>query len=78
MTSKPGYQTIVIHILPNTSRIKGNQAMKFSHSWMIREEINSSSYNLLPDQISLSGCLYFVRYWAISVLQLFVNEVVTS
>ena len=30
---------------------------------------------LLIDQVSLSGCLYFARYWAICVLQLFVNEV---
>ena len=29
MTSQPGYQTIAIHILPNISRSKGNQAMKF-------------------------------------------------
>ena len=29
MTSKPGWQTIAIHILPNISRNKGNQAMKF-------------------------------------------------
>ena len=29
MTSQPGQQTIVIHILPNTLRRKGNQAMKF-------------------------------------------------
>ena len=29
MTSQPGYQTIVIHILPNISRSKGNQKMKF-------------------------------------------------
>ena len=29
MTSQLGYQTIVIHILPNTWRNKGNQAMKF-------------------------------------------------
>ena len=29
MTSKPGKQTIAIHILPNISRSKGNQAMKF-------------------------------------------------
>ena len=29
MTSQPGYQTIVIHILPNISRSKGNQTMKF-------------------------------------------------
>ena len=29
MTSRPGKQTIAIHILPNISRSKGNQAMKF-------------------------------------------------
>ena len=29
MTSQPGQQTIVIHILPNILRSKGNQAMKF-------------------------------------------------
>ena len=28
MTSQPGQQTIAIHILPNISRSKGNQAMK--------------------------------------------------
>ena len=28
-TSQPGYQTIAIHILANTSRSKGNQTMKF-------------------------------------------------
>ena len=33
---------------------------------------------LLIDQISLPGCLYFMRYWAICLLQLFVNQVVTS
>ena len=27
-----------------------------------------SCYTLLPDQISLRCCLYFVRYWAICVL----------
>ena len=31
MTSKPGQQTTVIHILPNISRSKGNQIMKFGH-----------------------------------------------
>ena len=35
-------------------------------------------YVLLTDQISLSGCFYFMRYWAICVLHLFVNQVVTS
>ena len=29
MTSQPGQQSIVIHILPNISRSKGNQTMKF-------------------------------------------------
>ena len=29
MTSQPGQQTIVIHILPNISRSKHNQTMKF-------------------------------------------------
>ena len=29
MTSQPGLQTIAIHILPNTSQSKGNQAIKF-------------------------------------------------
>ena len=29
MTSQPDYQTIVIHILPNISRTKGNQTIKF-------------------------------------------------
>ena len=29
MTSQPGYQTIAINILPNISRGKGNQTMKF-------------------------------------------------
>ena len=33
---------------------------------------------LYIDQISLSGCLYFLRYWAICVFQLFINQVVTS
>ena len=29
MMSQPGEQTIVIHILPNISRSKGNQTMEF-------------------------------------------------
>ena len=29
MTSQSGYKTIEIHILPNISRSKGNQTMKF-------------------------------------------------
>ena len=37
----------------------------------------SSCYILLTNQISLPGCLYCLRCWAICVLQLFVNQVVT-
>ena len=33
---------------------------------------------LLTDQISLSGYLYSLGYWAICVLQLFIVEAVTS
>ena len=29
MTSKPGLQTIPVHILPNISQSKGNQTMKY-------------------------------------------------
>ena len=32
MTSQPGKQTIAIYILPNISRSKSNQAMKFGQS----------------------------------------------
>ena len=41
----------------------------------------SSCYNsmiLLTDQIPLPGCLPFLRYWVICVLQLFVVQAVTS
>ena len=38
----------------------------------------SSCYILLTDQVSFPDCLYFLRYWAMCVLQLFVIHVVTS
>ena len=41
-------------------------------------EKNFSCYILLTDQISLFDCLYFWRYWVIYVLELFVNQTVTS
>ena len=37
-------------------------------SCMIFEEKYFSGYIILTDSILLSGCLYFVRYWAICVL----------
>ena len=42
------------------------------------QEKFSSCYILLTDQISLPGCLYFLRYLAICVLQLLVNQVAMS
>ena len=35
---------------------------------MIFEEKYFSCYTLLTNQISLSGCFYFVKYWTICVL----------
>ena len=45
---------------------------------MIFKEKKFSCYPSLTDQISLSDYLYFLRYWAISVLQSFVSQVLTS
>ena len=45
---------------------------------IIFEEKHFSCYVILIDQVSLSGYLHFVRYWAICVLQLFVNQVALS
>ena len=39
MTSQTGEQAIAIHILPNISRIKDNQTMKFGHLIDITREI---------------------------------------
>ena len=38
------------------------------------QEKSFSCYILLTEQISLSDCLYFSKYWTICVLQLFVNK----
>ena len=39
---------------------------------------STKMFLMLTDQISLPGCLYFLRYWAIYVLQLFVNQLKLS
>ena len=46
--------------------------------YIIFQKNCSSCYILLTDQISLPFYHYFWRYWAICVLQLFVNQVMTS
>ena len=45
---------------------------------MIFQEKCFPYYILITDQMSLSDCLYFLRFWAICVLQLLVNQDVTS
>ena len=46
MTSQPGKQTIAIHILPNISRSKGNQIMKFGQliEYNMRNIFRQKSY----------------------------------
>ena len=65
-------------ILSFFKKIKGGQELVSCLIFLIIfEEKYFSCNSLLIDQISLSGCLYFLRYWAMSILQLFVNQVVT-
>ena len=53
----------------------GTSAPSSFCAWFLKKNI--SVVVLLIDQISLSGCLYFVRYLALCVLQLFDNQAVT-
>ena len=46
--------------------------------FMIFQQKCFSCYVLMTNQISKSNCVYFLRYQAICVLQLFVNHSVTS
>ena len=57
---------------------RGLKPVSLPHFRTIFEEKCFSWYILLIDQISLSNCLFFVRFWAILVSQLFANQVVTS
>ena len=60
-----------IYILPNIWRSKSNQARKFGQ--LTKYSVGNSAYDffqekyflrytLLTDQLSLSDCLYFLRY----------------
>ena len=44
----------------------------------LMKQLENALYMLLADQISLAGSLYFLGCWAICVLQVFVNQAVTS
>ena len=47
-------------------------------SMIFQENISLDNKVILTDEISLSGCFHFARYYAVCVLQLFVNLFVTS
>ena len=54
MTSQPGYQTFVIHILLNISRSKGTQTMKFGQlvEYNIRNIFHEKSYTKCSGETS--------------------------
>ena len=61
MTSQPGYQTIAMHILPNSSRSKCNQTKKFGRLMekSMRNNFLEKSYTkyvlkLFPEKSKLS------------------------
>ena len=47
MTSHPGKQTIVIHVLPNISRSKSNQTMKFAQIIDLQKIIHKSLQKII-------------------------------
>ena len=49
MTSQPGKQTIAIHIMPNISRGKGNQTMKFGKIFFWKNHRQDMLENIFPD-----------------------------
>ena len=55
----------------------GTSLLASFSAWFLMKN-KSLCYSLLTNQISLSGCLHLVRYWAICALQFFVNQVVAS
>ena len=56
-----------ITFLKNKNRSGTSLPAPFS-AWFLRKKY-LSCYILLTDQLSLSGCYYFVRYWAICDVQ---------
>ena len=57
---------------------KGLGIVSPAHFVNIFQQKCSSCYILITDLVSLPGCFYLLRYWALCVLQLFVIQVVTS
>ena len=61
--------------LKNKMRFGTSLSASFS-TWFLKKNVSPFIFNSY--KISLSGCLYFVRHWAICVSQLFINQVLTS
>ena len=55
MMSQPDHQTIILHILPNISRSKGNQTMKFGQliEYNMRNIFLEKSYTKCGGETSL-------------------------
>ena len=68
MTSQPGQQTIAIHILPNITRSKGNQAIKFGQliEYNMRNIFVEKSYTKYAGEI-ISRALS--KKWKLSISQ---------
>ena len=56
MTSQPSSETITIHILPNISRSKGNETMKFGQlieykkrNFFLKNHAEKEAGSLVPD-----------------------------
>ena len=71
MTSQPGKQIIVIHILPNISRRKGNQTMKLGQSveYNMRDIFLEKSFTICGGQKLLPHPFLNNQNWTISLEQ---------
>ena len=81
MTSQPGIQTIAIRILPNISRSKGNQTMKFGQlieyiliNIFLEKSCKNCAEGTIPKPFSkkikfehLSGSISYLISWIISL-----------
>ena len=76
LSCKPLAFTFYKAFLKNEKRPRTSLHASFCE-WFSKKDC-FSFYVLLIEQISLSSCLYLMRYWAICVLQLFVIQVMTS
>ena len=73
LSCKPLASTSYRAFLKNKKRSETSLPIPFP-AWCLNKNISLAK----SDQISLSDCLYFLRYSAICVLQLFANQVLTS